>query len=253
MSIHYCDMYVFNTVNNTIDGILCNEYDPKIHKSILEKEVIELCKLNDNHIRKTIQSLPHHENRYFHVSKYGFSYPLKDNDSTESRVGNDMYMNPYGIWMSCGISWQNFIGNKINTWSLSTYVYEIEVNKSVLKLTKLSEFTNFIEQYKKRTTKVSEFINWKKIKKEHDGLIICPYLGNKIWGKNASDMTISGTSKWDKYIQDLMGNTWKKDIRITAEWYRHWDEGTGVVWRPSTGIKTIKLIKKLDTFDHLNT
>jgi hypothetical protein len=66
-------------------------------------------------------------------------------------------------------------------------------------------------------------------------------------------MTIIGTSKWDKYIQDLMGNTWKKDIRITAEWYRHWDEGTGVVWRPSTGIKTIKLIKKLDTFDHLNT
>jgi len=66
-------------------------------------------------------------------------------------------------------------------------------------------------------------------------------------------MTISGTSKWDKYIQDLMGKKWKDDIRITAEWYRHWDEGTGVVWRPSTGIKTIKLIKKLNTFDHLNT
>ena len=69
-------MYVFNTVNNTIDGILCNEYNPQIHKSMKEKEVIELSNLNNKHIIKTIQSLPHYENRYFHVSRYEFSYPF---------------------------------------------------------------------------------------------------------------------------------------------------------------------------------
>jgi hypothetical protein len=252
MYVNECDMFVFNKLNNTIDNISCSYYDKLIYRSIPYSDVNELCKLNYKQIVKTIKSLPNYENRYFHVSKYEFSYPIKDNDSTDSWLGNDMYMNPLGIWMSCGLSWQNYTGDNINPWSMSTYIYEIEINKSVLKLSKLSEFEKFIDKYKKRTTKISDFINWKKIKKDYDGLIICPYLGNKIWGKNAVGMKIRGSTKWNEYIQKLIGNKWKEDIKITAEWYRHWEEGSGVVWRPSTGIKSIKLIKKLDTFDHLN-
>ena len=48
----YCDMYVFNTINNTIDGIFCKDYDTKMYKAIQKKEVTELCKLNYHHIVK---------------------------------------------------------------------------------------------------------------------------------------------------------------------------------------------------------
>ena len=58
------------------------------------------------------------------------------------------------------------MGDDINNWAMSSYVYEMEVNKSVLKITKLSEFEKFIDKYKKRTSNVRDFINWKKIKKD---------------------------------------------------------------------------------------
>lgn len=65
-------------------------------------------------------------------------------------------------------------------------------------------------------------------------------------------MSIKGPSKWDEYIKHILGNKWKEDIYFTAEWYRHCEEGSCVIWKPSTGLKSIKLIKKLDTFDQLN-
>lgn len=252
MNINNCDIYIFNKLNNTIDQILCQNYDNKIQKTLPYKQVSELCKLNYSNIIKTIKSLPNYEKRYFHVSINEFEQPIHDINHDRSWLGNDMYMNPRGIWLSCGISWQNYMGDGVNNWSMSSYLYEIEVNKSVLKISKLSEFKKFIDKYKKGTSNVSDFMNWKKIKKDYDGLIICPYLGNKIWGKNATYMSIHGTSKWNEYMKHILGNKWKEDIYFTAEWYRHWEEGSGVIWKPSTGLKCIKLIKKLDTFDHLN-
>ena len=35
-------------------------------------------------------------------------------------------------------------------------------------------------------------MNWKMVKKDYDGLIICHYLGNKIWGSKATKFAISG-------------------------------------------------------------
>lgn len=48
----------------------------------------------------------------------------------------------------------------------------------------------------------------------------------------------------DKYIDNITDK--KKDLFFTAEWYRHWETATGVIWKPSTGIKSIKLIRKND-------
>lgn len=247
-----CNVYVFNKLHNIIQNISCVDYDDRIHVSLKKKALNELSKLNHQEIVKTIQSIPKHESKYFHVSIKPFLYPLQDVNHIEYSWADDMYMNPMGTWISCGISWQNFIGDEPNQWSLATYIYEIIPSKTVLKISNLKQFKEFIEKYKKKTKKMSDIIHWNKVKKDYDGLIICPYLGDKIWGKHAVNMHISGSDKWNDYIKQMIGNKWKNNIVITAEWYRHWEEATGVIWKPSTGIKSIKLVKKLDTFDQLN-
>lgn len=86
----------------------------------------------------------------------------------------------YGI--SYGLSWQKHVGNYPSQWSLATYIYEIEPSDTVLYILNIKELQNFIDIYMKKNPKISDIINWKKVKKEYDGLIIRPYLGDKIWG-----------------------------------------------------------------------
>lgn len=90
-----------------------------------------------------------------------------------------------------------------------------------------------------------------KNKKKYDGLIICPYLGNKIWGKGANQIGIYGNKdKINEYYKKILGDKKiKTNIYFLAEWYRHWEEGSGVIWR-KTGIDNINLLTKLNTFDN---
>lgn len=165
-------------------------------------------------------------------------------------LSNNFYKNPQGIWFSCGVSWQKYIGNDPNPWSLATYVYELEPSDTVLKISSINELKKFINEYKKNDIKITDIINWNRVKKDYDGLIICPYLGDIIWGKKANKFGINGDDKQiNEYINKVVGNKWKDNIYFTAEWYRHWEEGTGIIWTPSTGLINIRLLKKLNTYE----
>lgn len=162
------------------------------------------------------------------------------------------YHNPRGLWVSCGSDWLKFvdeklsyIGNPKDTWSKSKYIYEIIVNeKKVLKINKVKELEDFHNKFSKYNKKIKTFdIDWKKVKKKYYGLIICPYLGKKIW-KN-TNLYFYLNNKSYSYIKNSISHNIKKYPKFYLEWYRHWETSSGVIWNKK-GIKDIILIKKYD-------
>jgi len=248
----YSKVYVLDKLTNTIDHIQYSTYDSMIHKIIDDKLLQKVSKRNDAKIKKTISKQKNFKNKYYHVSTRPFeNIEDKDKDKT-SWLGNGLYSNPRGVWISCGVSWQKFIGNDPSPWSLATYVYEVIPSDTILKISSLKELKNFIDEYKKKDIKIHDIIDWNSVKKDYDGLIICPYLGDKIWGKHANKFGMWGDKKQlEGYIQKVVGaNKWKNSIYFLAEWYRHWEEASGVIWKKD-GMADIRLIKKLDTYDNI--
>lgn len=241
----YSQIHVYNNLYNIVELIDYSNYDEKIHKFIDDKKLEEIAKKNDENIKKVIKSEQNYNKKFYHVSTKEFPYPIIDKQyDLSSWVGKNIYKNPNGVWISYGLSWQKYVGNYPSQWSLATYIYEIEPSDTVLYISNIKELQNFIDIYMKAKPKISDIINWKKVKKEYDGLIIRPYLGDKIWGKNANRFGMWGDKYVDKYMDNIVDK--KKDLFFTAEWYRHWETATGVIWKPSTGIKSIKLIRKND-------
>ena len=247
ISQSYSRIYVYNKLNNVIERINYNKYDNKIHIYVDDKKLEKIAIKNDKQIKKIISSQENYKNKFYHVSINEFEYPIIDKkEDYTSWLGNGIYKNPKGIWISCGLSWQKFIGNRVSNWSLSSFIYDIEPSETILYIKSVDELKKFINEFKKNNVKMNDVINWKKVKNKYDGLIICPYLGNDIWGKNATGFGLYGeNNNIENYINKL-NNKWKNDIYFTAEWYRHWEEASGVIWKPSTGIKSVNLISKIN-------
>ena len=247
----YSNVYVFNKLTNIIDRIPYKLFDNKIHVIMDDDVLIKVSKKNDIKIKKYISNIPNYKKKYFHVSLKLFeNIENKDMIST-SWLGNGIYKNPQGIWISCGLAWQDFIGGMPSKWSLSTYIYEIIPSQTILHISSVKELTEFINKYKKDKIKIHDIVDWGRVKSEYDGLIICPYLGDKIWGKHAVNFSIWGEDKkLDEYYDKMLGNKWESDIYFLAEWYRHWEKSTGIIWRTS-GLTDIRLLTRLNTFDDI--
>jgi hypothetical protein len=177
-------------------------------------------------------------------------YILKFNDKK-----SNIYYNPKGIWVGCGSDWISFVDkyispyyeyqNKISKWSKFKYVYEIKINKeNILKIKNIKELILFQNKYAFYDKNTHNFnIKWEEVKKNYDGLIICPYLGNNIWTE--TDITFYLNKYAEKYIKETLKKDILKHPKLYLEWYRHWETGSGVIWSQS-GIKDIVLIKKYD-------
>ena len=245
-------VYVFNKLTNTIYRILYNKITPKYHIILSNELLHKMSKKNDIMIQKFIQKQHRYSKNYYHVSRNIIEKIDDTYKNNSSWVGDGIYKNPIGLWISCGISWQKFIGYNPNAWSLATYIYEIIPSNTILYIKNIHELKTFIKTYMKKNIKITDVINWKKVKTDYDGIIICPYLGNKIWGNKANQFGIYGNKKQiNNYINKTVGNKWKKDIYYLAEWYRHWETGTGVIWN-NNGITNIKLLTRLQTFDKID-
>jgi hypothetical protein len=252
---NYNMVYTFNKLLNILELLPLENVDPVKHIILENPEMIkELAIKNNKEIFNYISKQPNYKKKFYHLSTYPFTDIQNTNELKESRYNSlgQVYYNPQGIWISCGLSWHEYASGQLS-WDLSSYIYEIEINDSILRISNLKEFKNFILKYKFSDDKIkfSNIINWDRVKEEYDGLLICPYLGDKIWGKNSNNFLLSGDQESiENYITKSVGKKWKKNIYFLAEWYRHWDAATGVIWRKS-GIKDIKLLIKLNTFDSL--
>jgi hypothetical protein len=213
---------------------------------------------NYKHIIKTIGKGTSKKSytRYIHVciDKLDMTY-LKDiANYYGSLTGDGVYYNPQGLWISCGTSWIDFLkptkGNKnieINAWTLSTYIYEIKINDTnILKINNLDEFKEFIYKYriKDKNVNIRNVMDWKRIKNDYSGIVICPYLGDLLFGKNANEIGLTGTPEnITNFYKKLIGPSYYDHILFLSEWYRHWEASTGVIWNLA-GIKDIVLLDK---------
>lgn len=245
---NFSEIVVFNKLSNIVETIYYSKYDERIHTYIDDDMLKKISKNNDKKIKAVIKSQHNYKKKFYHICTRQFEYPINDKETDyTSWLGGNLYKNPKGIWISCGLSWQKYIGNEPNQWSLGTFIYQIEPTDTVLHISSVKELKKFINNYKNNNMVFTDIINWKMVKKDYDGLIICPYLGNEIWGLGANKFGMWGDkNKLNEYIDKMTGSDWKNDLYFTAEWYRHWEEASGVIWKPSTGLKSIKLIKKID-------
>jgi len=207
----------------------------------LDEEIKKLQK-----IKSTIKKIDSLDKKSFiHVSlkEINMDELINTNNTNNSWLESNIYYNPKGMWISCGSSWYKWLislQSYHTDWTKFNYIYKIYIDKSnvlyIKKLDKLIEFHNKYSIYKND----NYHIDWKKVKKDYDGLIICPYLGYKIWGKDPTNTFINKGQ--EDYILKIIGKNIKKYPPFFLEWYRHWETGSGVIWRKS-GIKKIELIK----------
>jgi hypothetical protein len=189
--------------------------------------------------------------RYIHLSKNQLSLDkIKDvSDQSGSWLGQNetdvLYYNPMGLWVSCGPAWLDWFGPGCHDWIIkATYVYDIVIDKkNVLNIDNMIGFRNFTKKYRNQNaTSIQEMIDWDSLKKDYDGLIICPYLGEKIWKRK--DPSLFGINKETvDYIETALDTMVFEIDAFIYEWYRHWETATGVIWRPG-GIKSINLLEE---------
>ena len=176
------------------------------------------------------------------------------NDSLiKPNINKSVYNNPHGLWLSHGTSWLDYVELNIKTpssWNLFSHIYKIEIYDSVKLITTKDDLFKFIKTYKHKPTDIKFYniINWTKVKKDWDGVIITPWLGNKIWHStpNPNDkFEFKGGESAHEFICELMGARWKNNNLILSEWYRSWECASGVIWNVQ-GISSCDLIKQTD-------
>ena len=113
-----------------------------------DKSLMKLGNRNRQNIIKTITK--NGLDKIYHISLNKLN-DLKDTfEESTSWLSSNIYHNPRGLWVSCGIDWQNHIISPYEQWSHYTYLYEINLNDSILKINNLKEFKNFIKKYKNK-------------------------------------------------------------------------------------------------------
>jgi hypothetical protein len=251
------DIAVYASKYKDIVFISYEEYEKYKNEFIHvpEKKLMELVKKNVNAIEETIKNHDSLGNCLYHMSRDPIEKIIDTLHVKDSWMGNSIYQNPYGLWFSCGDEWMKYSKKyELSSWNMYTYLYEIKISQNVLKINNLKEFKNFINKYKNIGDELTfdNVINWVSVKNDYDGLLICPYLGNEIWGDRANEISLRGDKHLiNNYIVKAVGNKWKKNIYFLAEWYRHWETATGVVWN-SKGIVELNLVKRMTTFEELD-
>ena len=243
---------VYNLEKKYVQYKTPEEYDNNNENLIILNQRAKqiLSSINNNNIIKAIEA--NGINKFYNVGMEPIKYIRDDYMNKGSWLGSNLYHNPYGLWFGCGSDWQNYI-NSPSQWTFSTHLYEIEFTDNVFKINSVEELKDFINKYKNndKILTITNVLNWDKIKEDYDGMVICPYLGYEIWGLKANKMSLRGDPvAINEYIKKLTGDSWKDNIFFLAEWYRHWETGSGVIWR-SSGIKDFRLVQRMDTFDKL--
>lgn len=168
---------------------------------------------------------------------------------------NSIYTKPPGMWLSFGSSWLDYVSRfpGPNKYNLFTYTYKIELYNNVKIITDKDILFSFIKKYKKKPDdiRVYDVIDWDKVRKDFQGLIITPHLGTKLWRDNYESFYIHGKESAQDFFTDLLGSRWKNNNLLLSEWYRGWSCAGGVIWNVEA-IAHINLIKKSDYPKYIN-
>lgn len=212
----------------------------------------KLFKIANKNVRDTQKFINKHKlkNLFLHFSLNKIEKFDSKLDSSKNK-SNNLYYKPKGLWISHGSSWLDYIESNIkiaNETNLFGYIYKIDIFDSIKLITNKDDLFKFIKLYKKKPNdiKIYDIMDWDRIKKDFDGLIITPWLGDKIWHLSSSEnMEIIGGEIVHDFFVDLIGSKWKNNMMLLSEWYRKWNCASGVIWN-TKGIASCDLIKQID-------
>lgn len=151
--------------------------------------------------------------------------------------------NPNGLWYACDISFYEYIEKQnrtkdknrsdinLETWIL-TNMYKLNLDKlNICKISTCKELKEFSMKYKnKKYNWDARFgLDYKRVKKDYDGLELCPFI----------TLNCSGVDKYLKkslinypfYIIKVLFN---EDLTLEEKstiWSLGWDGSTGVIWK----------------------
>ena len=187
---------------------------------------------------------------FIHISPNIIDFSKLKIQKPGSWLRDSWVYNPNGLWYSCGMSWINWVNGykkssdaNINSYIheeddyysadrwLPMYVYEIKTDKlNIKRISNCAELAEFCETYKNPNAKtVSEYIDWKRVHNEFDGLQICPFGG---YCGEHKDML---KKLYKAYNYDQLGQMalfGKISIQdIPHLWHLHWETATGVIWK----------------------
>ena len=211
------------------------------YKIVSNKKLRDIMRDNYNKIYKIIRQ--NNINGYYHLSTKPLTNILDTSHKGTTYIGNtNLYYHPVGKYVSCGITY--FERDKSIHY---TYIYQLEFKASVLKINSYNDFILFLNTYKYPDSKIKihNILDWKRIKTDYDGLIICVDLHNQIFGNTKPLIEIyEDETIIHKNIVEKYGKDWTRHIMLLSEWFRYWRQ-EGVIWRPS-GLKSIRLIDKIN-------
>ena len=161
----------------------------------------------------------------------------------------DYSNNPGGLWISCGTSWLDYTRDYKVRDGFYDFIYSIRLNKKyknkIKKISTKSSFSKFATKYNnKNATKLSDTIDWKKVKNDFDGLIICPYNYENF---NSYVNNLKNIGVFREFSHYLINSIFKKEAlkkkyNLRNEWQSYWRIQSGVIWSPEDVISEIELI-----------
>ncbi len=180
---------------------------------------------------------------YIHLSNKKLSIDsIKNFSKTEkSWLTTPIYYNPYGLWISYGSAWLKFVDEYElydSSWAKAKYIYHVVLGEKVHQIHDVDELIKFHKTFAKFKKDMGYVIDWNKVKKNYNGLIINPYLGYKIWGKDRKVLHYYLEKENNEHIRIALGKDIQKYPKLYLEWYRHWETASGVIWRKD-GIEDI--------------
>ena len=250
------DMFINNNEKENINYILLTNKDYLDFKFFLEDKYIKSKEIIQKFSKKKNKDI---DKLYFHISNQPISnlYRQIGNNSNFNKKKlhfdnfimdlSKYYYNPFGLWISCGTSWIEY-SESFNK-QAHDFIYNVRLNNNyknkVKKITTKSSFSKFAKKYNNKNAKnLANTIEWKKVKNDFDGLIICPYnLEN--FNKYITNLEDNNINKLFSHY--LLESIFKQEIlkekyNLRNEWQRYWDVQSGVIWNPDDIIDEIELI-----------
>ena len=231
----------------------------------------KLLKKNYNIIEKYCEG---REECYIHVS-------LDENLNLEEKDVNNYYLqslntfNPVGLWYSCGTAWLDYyfqgwnriehhfkLNKKLKKQFFSyqwcpfnVYILNLS-NLNIKKISTCRELKKFSSAYKNKNADENRYLSLKKLKKDFDGLQICPYLAlkcsnflreyyRKYFETDISN--IKSTSELSPSIDWLFVLSMALNGKIKQSdkdilWNVHWETASGVILKNFSKVIITKLI-----------
>ena len=201
--------------------------------------------------------------KYIHLSKKIDFYLNSNNDSYYNNYS--FHFNPPGLWFSCGTSWivwvikSNYIYSRFKYNYLDeTYIssrwnprdaYSLNLDElKIKKIKNCKDLFSFSKKYKGNLKKQKTFFDIKKLKKDYDGIMLCPYIAfkcnNFLLNCNKDKLDNNNTTNFNCNLFDILENIALGRLtenEVNTLWTYSWETSTGVIFKNFNKIKYEKI------------